>query len=33
MGSDVEEAVGYLELKLERKAWTADRDLQHIGGH
>lgn len=31
MGLDIE-AVGHLELKLEKKAWAADMNLQHIGG-
>lgn len=33
MDSDMEGAVGYLELKLERKAGAAGRGFQHIGGN
>lgn len=33
MDSDIKEAVGYSELKLKRKSWTIDRDLQHMGGN
>lgn len=30
MVQDVEEAVEYLGLRLEKEAWAADQDLQHI---